>query len=446
MMITEEMQTAIDLIQNTNQSLYITGKAGSGKTTFLKHIVRTINKRFIIAAPTGIAAVNAGGVTLHSLFYIPFGVATSQSIKEAKYSKKVEKVLANIDALIIDEISMARADVMDFIDIRLRQYRKNGEPFGGLQVIMFGDLHQLPPVVTSVEKKALKQMYDGAYFFNAKVFREKGFRIVELTKIFRQTDTRFTDILNNIRNYHLSSEDLLALEDVKNKSLIDNYDGKFIHLCALKSEASKMNQILLGEATHKYEAKLKDAFPESAIPCDDKLLLRIGARVMALVNDKEKRYYNGSLGFVTNLTEKAVTVTFDNGWVVDMEPYTWDQIEYKTVEKKDEDGQKRKVIERSVKGSCTQMPLTLAWAITIHKSQGLTFDNVAIHSKGIFCPGQLYVALSRCTSLEGIVTDKFISKSMIFPDEELSAFEKAYKEHDNIFDSIAYKNMGYESH
>lgn len=435
MIITEEMNEAIALIRDTNESLYITGKAGTGKTTFLRHIVGNIKKNFIITAPTGVAAVNAGGITLHSFLNIPFGVLGPHSPKESKFSPQKRTLVKAIDVLVIDEVSMVRADVLDFVDIKLRIYRQRNEPFGGVQVVMFGDLHQLPPVVTSAEKEALEVYYKGPYFFNAAVWREKGFRIIELTHIFRQSDEHFIRILNNIRNYQLTREDIESLEEIRDKGASQNFDGRYVHICSLKNDVNRINMELLGEATHQYDIEFSDGFNENSAPCEEQLKLRVGARVMTLVNDKEGRYCNGSLGFVTNLDESGVVVELDDGEVVRLERYEWEQCEYKT--EKDEEG-KPKVV-RVVKGTCKQIPLALAWAITIHKSQGLTFDNIVIHSKGIFCPGQLYVALSRCRTLEGIASDTFISQRMIFPDHELSAFEKAYKEHGNIFDRTTYR-------
>lgn len=276
------------------------------------------------------------------------------------------------------------------------------------------------------------------------MFREKGFRIIELTHIFRQSDDKFINILNNIRNYRLTPEDMELLEGVRNKGMSGNFDGKYIHICSLRKDVLNINQSLLGEATHHYKAVLDGDFNENSMPCDDVLNLRVGARVMTLVNDKEHRYYNGSLGFVSELTDNSVFVTLDNGLTVELTTNTWEQVEYKTVEVTENEKVVKK-IERVVKGTCVQIPLTLAWAITIHKSQGLTFDNIVIHSKGMFCPGQLYVALSRCTTLEGIVSENFISQRMIFPDYELSAFEKACRAHANIFDRSVYKSLHNES-
>lgn len=442
MIITEEMQSAIDIIRNTNECLYLTGKAGTGKTTLLRHVVGSIEKRFMITAPTGVAAVNAGGVTLHSFLNIPFGVLGPGSAQDSKFNGKKKKLAQAIDVLIIDEVSMARADVIDFVDIKLRMYRQNSEPFGGVQVIMFGDLHQLPPVVTAQERGILESLYRGPYFYNANVFREKGFRVVELTKVFRQSDERFVNILNNIRDYKLTQDDMEMLEEIRSKERSNDFSSKYIHICSLRKDVDKINAEMLGTPTHSYTATLKGKFNPASMPCDNVLNLRIGARVMTLVNDKKHRYYNGSLGEVVALTDNTVTVLLDSGETVELEPYSWEQAEYKAKDDK-ETGEKK--VEKNVIGECSQIPLALAWAITIHKSQGLTFDNVVIHSKSMFCPGQLYVALSRCTSMEGLVSENFISPKMIFPDKELSRFEKAYREHGNVFDRIAFTNMRYES-
>ena len=438
--ITNEMATALEIVQNTNESIYITGKAGTGKTTFLKYLVENINKRFIITAPTGVAAVNAGGITLHSFLNIPFGPLGPTAASDSKFFAN-KKYLANcIDVLIIDEISMVRADVMDFIDKKLRMYRQNAEPFGGIQLVMFGDLHQLPPVVKADEREFIESMYRGPYFFNASVFREKGFRVIELTHIFRQTDENFITILNHIRNYQLTFDDLQILSELRNKELSTNFDSKHIHICSHRQDVANINRELLGIPTNNYDCKMKGDFPEANAPCDTTLSLRVGARVMTLVNDKEGHYYNGSLGVVEELGEKSILVQLDNGYLVEIGPYIWEQCEYKAVDTV-ENGLPVKKIERVVKGTCEQFPLALAWAITIHKSQGLTFDNIVIHSKGMFCPGQLYVALSRCRTLEGIASESFITKRMIFPDYELTAFEKAYKANNNIFDRHAYHTM-----
>jgi hypothetical protein len=435
MVITDEMKRAIELIETTNDSIYITGKAGTGKTTFLKWLVDNCKKNFVVTASTGIAAINAGGVTLHSLFNIPFGIHDPNSkIKNGIYQKKIELMDA-IDVLVIDEVSMVRPDMIDYIDQKLRIYRKSNEPFGGVQLIMFGDLYQLPPVVIKSEKEILLEFYPGSYFFYANVFRDSGFHIVELNHIFRQTSERFIEILNNVRSYKITNDDIEDLASIRNKTLSEKFDGSHIHICSHKTDVQRINAKMLGEPTHSYNANVNGEFKIEAAPCDQTLQLRKGARVMVLTNDKHQRYCNGSLGIVEELNDQFVTVNLDNGYTVSLERHEWTTQEYKI-----QNGE----IVSEIKGTCSQFPLTLAWAITIHKSQGLTFDNIAIHTKGVFCSGQIYVALSRCTSLEGIVSDVFIDKRHILPDKELLAFEKACKATNNFFNNKTYELI-YES-
>jgi hypothetical protein len=428
--ITEEMKAALDLIQNTNSTVYITGKAGTGKTTFLKHIVKNIQKQCVVTASTGVAAINAGGVTLHSLLNIPFGPIDPGRTVTSSVSRGKYDILTSMEVLIIDEISMVRPDVLDFINQRLQTCRGNSLPFGGVQVVMFGDLFQLPPVVKDSERKILLQFYEGVYFFHSKTLMESGFSVVELNHIFRQSDQRFIDLLNSIREYKVSDSDLEELEALRSKSISADFDSKYIHICTHKAEVRHINKTKLGEPTHTFYTGIEgDAKPESA-PCDNKLMLRVGARVMTLVNDRHLRYCNGSLGNVTAITDQCVTVRLDNGLSVGVERYKWATYEYKM---------QNGTVTAEEKGSYTQFPVTLAWAITIHKSQGLTFEKVAIHIQGIFCPGQIYVALSRCRTMEGIVSDSFIDKRHIIPDRELIRFEQAYRNSEYRFDGEIYQ-------
>lgn len=432
MIITNEMQQAIDLITTTNESIYITGKAGTGKTTFLKHIVSNIDKKFVVTASTGIAAINAGGITLHSLLNIPFGVHDPNSAIRTGFNPFKSELLNAIDVLIIDEISMVRPDTIDYIDQKLRIYRNSTDAFGGVQVVMFGDLFQLPPVVTANDNEILGQFYRGPYFFYAHVFRSIGFKVIELTTIFRQTDSRFIEILNNIRSYKITQCDIDDLECLRNKRVSSEYNNKYIHICSYRKDVESINTQLLGDPTHTYYAEVSKDFNLNSAPCDRKLMLRVGARIMMLVNDRFQTYCNGSLGEVVALTDSLVTVKLDNGVAVNVGRYEWQACEYKI-----QDGK----IVSETKGTCKQFPITLAWAITIHKSQGLTFDNIVIHTKGVFAPGQIYVALSRCTSLEGIISDTFIDQRHILPDAELLAFEDACKANGYVFNRVAYKLM-----
>lgn len=429
MTITDEMKKAIDIIENTDEPIYITGKAGTGKTTLLRYIVQTVKKDFVVTAPTGVAAINAGGMTLHSLLNIPFGcLDDSTNLGGLPPNKK--KLINKIDAIIIDEVSMVRPDLLDFIDRKLRAYRVCDRPFGGVQMIMIGDLYQLPPVIKSDEEKVIRRTYKGDFFFFAKVFKNIGFHIVELNHIFRQSDPKFISILNNIRSYKLPIGDMDELAELRDKVKSEDYDSQAIHICTHKRDVQSINTKLLGEATHTFTATITGKFSDKVAPCDMELKLREGARVMLLVNDRDGKYYNGSLGNVKEFVEDKITVVLDDGEEVFVEPHKWEAYEYKI---KDD-----QVTKTSV-GTCTQYPLTLAWAITIHKSQGLTFPKIVVHNKYTFCPGQIYVALSRCTSMEGITLDSYITKRHIMPDDDLIRFEEAVQQTGGDFNSETYR-------
>ena len=432
MILTDEMKQAMELIETTNQPLYITGKAGTGKTTLLKHIVSNIRKRFVVTASTGIAAVNAGGITLHSLLTIPIGIIDPNAKMKMNLSRYRKELIQSIDAIIIDEISMITPDIIDYVDKKLRAYRKNDNPFGGVQIIMFGDLYQLPPVVTRNDKDVLLQFYRGAYFFYARVFKETPLKIVELTNVFRQSDERFIKILNDIRSYNVTDDDIAALSKLRDRNKSKDYNDACIHICSLKRDVQKINLEMLGEPTNTFVAETSGDFNIKYAPCDHNLQLRIGARVMVLINDQHQVYCNGSLGVVSDIQDDKVIVLLDNGCSVAFEPYEWEICDYCV-----KDGK----VEKNVKGKCKQFPLTLAWAITIHKSQGLTFDKVAIHSKTIFAPGQMYVALSRCKTMDGIVTETFITKSHILVDKQIVAFERAYRANDFMFNRKILREM-----
>jgi hypothetical protein len=430
--ITPEMQQAIDIIQYSTDHLYLTGKAGTGKTTLLRHILRTVKKNFVIAASTGVAAINAGGCTLHSLLSIPFGVLAPDDVIKKNVSPNKIKMLQMVDTIIIDEISMVRPDVLDYIDRKLRLILSNEQPFGGIQIVMIGDLFQLPPVVKKEELVVLQHYYRGSYFFHAEVWRKTEFKIVELNQVFRQSDSKFVNILNRTREYQLTDDDIEELECCRSIKSADDFENKAVHLCARKSTVQEINNKLLGEATHTFTATLTNDFNPMSAPCDLELSLRLGARVMMTVNDPQKKYYNGSLGVVVGLSDDGMDVRLDSGLLAFVTRHTWTDIEYVECEGK---------IVKKEKGSCTQYPVTLAWAITIHKSQGLTFDNIVIHTKGMFAPGQMYVALSRCTSLSGISTDAFISPKHIFADRELLMFVDAYRNANYVFNRDVYRMM-----
>lgn len=440
MELTEEMNRAFQIIEGTTDCLFITGKAGTGKTTFLKYIVENTHKQIVVTASTGIAAINAGGVTLHSLFGIPLEPqGPNMPIKNKLYQDKF-KLFQMLDTLIIDEASMVRPDVLDYVDRKLRLYRLSNIPFGGIQVILFGDLFQLPPVIKKNEQEILKEWYRGSYFFHSQALREVGFHIIELTKVFRQRDERFINMLNRIREYELLPMDIEDLSELRDNRQSKDYSTHAIHICSLRRDADKINDEMIGKATHTFPAVFKDNFNQRNAPCDLNLKLREGARVMTLINDSRQSFYNGSMGTVTSISKKKIGVLLDDGHEVSIEPFTWTDKEYKV---------KGDSIEAIEKGSCTQFPLALGWAITIHKSQGLTFDNIIVHCPYAFAPGMLYVALSRCTSMEGIVTDFFISRKAIKVDKELLAFNKVCQTNNNKFNLDVYRAlcryMGYES-
>lgn len=440
MVLTDEMSRAFQIIEETTDCLFITGKAGTGKTTFLKYIVEHAHKNLIVAASTGIAAINAGGVTLHSLFGIPFEPqGPNMPIKGKLYQDKF-KLFQMLDTLIIDEASMVRPDVLDYVDRKLRLYRLNELPFGGVQVILFGDLFQLPPVIKKNDEEILQQWYRGNYFFHSHALREVGFQIIELTKVFRQSDERFINMLNRIREYQLLPMDIEDLSELRDNRQSQDYTTNAIHICSLRRDADKINDQMIGEATHMFPAVFQGDFNQKNTPCDLNLKLREGARVMTLINDSKQGFFNGSMGTVVSITQTKIGVLLDDDHEVQIEPFTWVDREYKV------NGNEIQTIE---KGSCTQFPLALGWAITIHKSQGLTFDNIVIHCPYVFAPGMLYVALSRCTSMEGIVTDFFISRKAIKVDKELLAFNKVCQTNDNKFNLDVYRAlcryMGYEN-
>ena len=422
--LTDEMRKAYDIIANSNDNVFITGKAGSGKTTFLRHLIGNAKKKFIVTAPTGVAAINAKGVTLHSQFNIPLGFISPDTDPAKRYNKNLMEICKNFDVLVIDEISMVRPDVIDYIDRTLRMYRNSGVPFGGIQVVMLGDLFQLSPVVKQEEQKIMLTFYEGFHFFYAAVWEEKGFHIFEFTKVFRQSDDRLVNMLNNIREYVFTKEDKELLASLRNMQVVNDYDNGYIHLCSRRVTVAEINARMLGEADATFKSETKGDFSPTSKPCEDELNLRIGCRVMILVNDPNKTYHNGSTGTVTGYDTSKIQVKLDNGVSVGIGRNTWNEMEYKVV-----DGE----VKQYEKGSFTQFPLALAYACTIHKSQGLTFDRVALHVGHIFSPGQIYVALSRCRSLEGIAIDSLISKRHIIKDEQLVRFYDAIRKTDNYF-------------
>lgn len=414
--ITPEFQHAFDLIENSTRSVFITGKAGTGKSTLLRYFRLKTKKNVVVLAPTGIAALNVNGQTLHSFFRFAPELLRKESI--TKNHRQVP-LFEKIDTLIIDEVSMVRADMMDAIDYSLRLHRGSGQPFGGVQVVFFGDLYQLPPVVSGPDlKKYFADHFSSSYFFGANVFKTFNFSVIELEKIFRQKDPVFINMLNNIREGKILQDDLSSLNRRVKPDFQASKDDLFITLATTNLIADNENQRRLNyldTPTFTFNASISGQFESKSYPTDYNLNLKVGAQVMLIKNDPDKRWVNGTIGKVTELTESSVEVEV-NGSNYELERAVWEEIEYKY------DPEEKK-INPIVKGSFTQYPLKLAWAVTIHKSQGKTFQQVVIDlGNGAFAHGQTYVALSRCTSFEGIILKGSVRARDIIVDQEVRNF------------------------
>ncbi|MFH1946773.1 MAG: AAA family ATPase [Candidatus Magasanikbacteria bacterium] len=416
--ITEEIEKALEIMENTHDTVYVTGKAGTGKSTLLKHFCNNTTKKIAIVAPTGVAAINVGGMTIHSFFKFPFGILEEGDVEFLFFKKEL---FENLETLVIDEVSMVRADLMNAIDVSLRKNTGNKNlPFGGVQVIMFGDLYQLPPVVTSIEERDyLQENYGGLYFFNAPVFKEVKLRKIDLNKIFRQkNDEIFVNVLNNIRECRVTQTDLMALN--QRVKIYDEKSGPAIVLATTNNivdsiNESELKKIREREFIFKYNAS--GDFDIKKSPAELKLKLKIGAQVMMIKNDNQvpRRWANGTLGTVVGLKKDKIIINIgrENHAI---EKATWDDFEY-------EYDREQETVERFSKGSFMQYPIKLAWAVTIHKSQGKTFERVIIDlGRGAFAHGQTYVALSRCTTLKEIYMKKPVRLSDIILDQEVVDF------------------------
>ena len=419
---------AEEFVQLTGCSVFLTGKAGTGKTTFLRRMREQTHKQMAVVAPTGVAAINAGGVTIHSFFQLPFTpfVPTTQGRKNLIEKQKVtamrRKIFQELELLVIDEISMVRADVLDAIDTVLRHYRyRNNEPFGGVQLIFIGDMYQLSPVVAGQEWNLLNQYYAGPYFFHSLVMQQSTPVYIELDHIFRQSNQQFITLLNEVRNDNLSANMMQLLDSRYIPDFRPTEKDGYITLTTHNHKADIINQEEMAKidaTTYTYTATIKGEFSDKSFPNDFELKLKEGAKVMFIANDvgNDRKYYNGKLGVISELSDDGIEVICDGETIpITVVKETWSNVRY-TVDKQTNQ------IEEEELGSYTQYPLRLAWAITIHKSQGLTFDRVVIDAGSAFASGQVYVALSRCRSLDGIVLTTPIQQKSLAIDQQIVEF------------------------
>ncbi len=441
---------AVAFVNQTNQNLFITGKAGTGKTTFLKYIREHSYKKMAITAPTGVAAMNAGGTTLHSLFWLPFGTFIedyelrwdeqdshiynkSRLFSTIKLTKQRRAILQELELLVIDEVSMVRADTLDAINVILQSVRRDMRPFGGLQVLFIGDLYQLPPVVKDAEWNVLRDHYSSVFFFNAKILRDNPVVMLELNKIYRQQDEGFISILNAIRNNQCTSDMLKTLNGYYQQDFVPNEEEQYITLTSHNRNADEINGAKLASLSGKMlnlKAVVKDDFAQGSYPAEETLSLKIGAQVMFIRNDSgdERKYYNGKIGTVKDIdtVHGTVTVTFPDGSEsVTVKRETWENIRYNYDKGQDQ-------IKEEILGTFSQFPLRLAWAITIHKSQGLTFQKAIIDAGTSFAAGQVYVALSRLTSLDGLVLKSIIPSYAIRTDYQVVEFAQRAQGQANV--------------
>lgn len=443
---------ASKFINHTHKNIFLTGKAGTGKTTFLRHIVKHTHKKSVIVAPTGIAAINAGGVTIHSLFQLPFGayVPVNQTNQPQHISSKINdpasiiknlqmhenkrKILRELELLIIDEVSMLRADLLDAIDAALRHIRRKGAAFGGVQVLFIGDLLQLPPVVKNDEWEVLKPYYKSIYFFDSVVLQKEKPVYIELDKIYRQVDDVFISLLNNLRNNQITESDIELLNHYYKPDFKPQADENYITLTTHNYKALELNKTFLQELKSKsffFEAQIEGDFSEYAYPLEKTLELKKGAQIMFVKNDATgaQRFFNGKIAVVSFVDTDDIEVQFEDGTKLFLEKYTWENIKYTLNETTNE-------IEEQIAGTFTQYPVKLAWAITVHKSQGLTFDKAIVDIGAAFAPGQAYVALSRLRSLNGLVLTSAIRYNGITQDAKVVEFGKTKDEQENLNDLI----------
>jgi len=436
--VSAEAKYVLQFINQTNRSIFLTGKAGTGKTTLLKEIIQTTHKNCVVVAPTGIAALNAGGVTIHSMFQLPFGGflpdnSSPQFTQNSKFESRAtlrrhfkmsslkKAVIRNMELLIIDEVSMLRSDLLDAMDFMMQSVRKINRAFGGVQVLFIGDLLQLPPVIRDDEWRTLRNYYKGKFFFHAHVIEQNPPLYIELSKIFRQTDDQFISVLNNLRNNRISSSDIQVL----NQFVQPNFDFKknkgYITLTTHNAKADALNTQSLQDlrgTLNTYVAEITGDFPDKIYPLDERLELKIDTQIMFIKNDLslEKKFFNGKMGVIKSLSEREILVHFpDENKTIEVEKYEWQNIRYSINEN-------TKEIEEEVLGTFVHYPIKLAWAITVHKSQGLTFDKAALDVSQVFLPGQAYVALSRLRSLNGLILLSPIQMNGISNDQDVMEY------------------------
>lgn len=417
-----ELDVARFIVEKTDMSLFLTGKAGTGKTTFLREVVRYTKKKCIVLAPTGIAAVNAGAMTIHSFFQFglgPFVQGVIEPKSDFRINKSKLELIRHLQLLIIDEVSMVRADLMDHIDVELRRIRRNSKPFGGVQLLMIGDLQQLPPIAHGGEDELLRQYYKTLYFFSSAALKSMKYSCIELKNVYRQTDRHFIDILNHARNCTLTSQDISDL----NARYIPGFSPKpedgYIRLMTHNRQVDYVNETeleKLDSEPYTFVAAVTGTFPEESYPTADSLTLKKGAQVMFIKNDPERLFINGTLGEVKSIDKNSIAVRLaESGTVIDVEPMEWQNIRYQF------DEESKEISSKQI-GRFKQYPLKAAWAITVHKSQGLTFDKAIIDVHAAFSPGQAYVALSRCRTLDGLVLSSPVSASVFMRDNAVDAY------------------------
>ncbi|GAL87709.1 DNA repair and recombination protein, putative helicase [Sporocytophaga myxococcoides] len=446
-----QFELAVQFVNNTSQNIFLTGKAGTGKTTFLKHIKQHSHKKLAVVAPTGIAAINAGGVTVHSFFQLPFGsflpLGSNREmpegnffnhqmlLKQLRFGGMKRRLLLELELLIIDEVSMLRSDLLDAIDLILKQVRKTNAPFGGVQLVFIGDLLQLPPVIKEEDWAILKKFYTSPFFFDSHVLRTAPPQYLELKKIYRQTNEVFIDLLNRLRNDQVLQQDLDLLNSYYRPEFKPQKQDEYITLTTHNRKAEEINQRELNKLDvekHIYKAEIKGDFNEKTVTAEVELLLKEGAQIMFIRNDKgeNKKFYNGKLGIISKLEQDTIYVSFSaTGDEIKIEKETWNNVRYNYNKETD-------AIEEEVLGSFTQYPLRLAWAITIHKSQGLTFSKAIVDAGESFAPGQVYVALSRLTSLEGLVLYSKIRIDSINTDQHALNFSLLERDEQSLHQDL----------